>query len=85
MFSPILTKVNACNLQYKDYAFLSKKPVNEELKKFVTHCHPKADIIPYDDYIVVINNNNAYHYYNYGSYFCRLNLDTQSKKWYKVS
>lgn len=84
-FSVVLTKINTEPIPFKRLATMTKQSPTINLVTFVRYMHPKDDILEEVECIKVFTKKNAYAYYNYGTHFQRLDLNTQSKKFYKVS
>lgn len=86
MFCPIFTKVNKVSLQFKQYAGLKRTYDTPELRKFVNFMHKNADTIATTHGIEAHTSKGSYIYCDFGGkYFCRTNLNTQTKQFWEIS
>lgn len=86
MFCPILTSVNRKNLQFNQYAGLTRTYYSDNLLKFVRHQHKNGEIIPTDSGIEAHTKRGRYIYSIFGNkYFCRTDIEKQKKVFFEIS
>lgn len=86
MFCPILTSVNRKNLQFNQYAGLTRTYYSDDLLKFVRHKHKNGEIIPKEHGIEVYTRKGSYIYIIFGNkYFCRIDTEKQKKVFFEIS
>jgi hypothetical protein len=86
MPSVILTKINTVQLRFADQISAFQRTGDMAfLHQFVNYMHKNADVIPDISTIEACTSKGSYLYRIYPEYIVRTDLNTQSKKTYKIS